>query len=175
MALQGKSISSSLHPRDSVRFTRSADVPDSIHAADSSTSGLMVPTLQPPSQSLTVGQPAPNQSASGAGTASASPTADLNSSGSTQSSSVVGPAIGGAVGGLAALLLVLTGVVLYLRRRRSKRPVVAAFPPAGMDYHDHYVHPATLTLYVRLHCVSQLVMVQQLSIGLTCHLVPDGL
>ena len=162
LALQGKSISSSLHPRDSVRFTRSADVPDSIHAADSSTSSLMVPTLQPPSQSLTVGQPvaSPNQSASGAGSASASPTADLNSSGSTQSSSVVGPAIGGAVGGLAALLLVLTGVVLCLRRRRSKRPVVAVLPPAGMDYHDHYVHPATLTLYVRLHCVFQLVMVQ---------------
>ena len=111
-------------------------------------------THSPLSSSISAA-PGSTQSSSTSAPTSTSPGASITSEpvsvSSTESASIIGPAVGGAVGGVAVLLLVGVAVVLYLRRQRAKadsgHQVVTGGVLVPVD--SYYGYYAKATLYVR--------------------------
>ncbi|KAI0807109.1 hypothetical protein C8Q74DRAFT_35389 [Fomes fomentarius] len=88
-------------------------LPESTHSATqtSTSASSTLDSTSSGSSGLTPSQS--SQSVSG------TPTADLSDSGPPKSRGVIGPAVGGTIGGIAILLLLGIGVWLYFRRRRG--------------------------------------------------------
>ncbi|KAI0716780.1 hypothetical protein C8Q76DRAFT_417415 [Earliella scabrosa] len=115
-------------------------VPESTHSSPPSSTSSPLPSTEASTSASS--QPASTTT----GADSGSPTADSSNTGSTSSKSVVGPAVGGAVGGVALVVLVGAGVFLFLRRRRAQAPPpdlpeTAVLSPEHYGYGSHYGLP----------------------------------